>query len=101
VGRGGPPEPPDRHAGDHLLIQYQGLGDLYRIYAISERDGVDYNLAYIPSTFRTAHTSEFDTAYMRQLFDLGYGMAAAGYPWAKRPPILVSGEGDAPKASRP
>ena len=31
------------------LIQYQGIGDLYRIYSITQRDGVDYNLAYIPA----------------------------------------------------
>ena len=34
------------------LIQYQGIGDLYRIYSITQRDHVDYNLAYIPPTFR-------------------------------------------------
>jgi predicted acylesterase/phospholipase RssA len=74
------------------LIQYQGLGDLYRTYSISERDGVDYNLAYIPPTFQIPHTTEFDAGYMRPLFDLAYGMAEAGYPWEKRPPILASGQ---------
>jgi len=77
------------------LIQYQGLGDLYRIYATTQRDDVDFKLAYIPSTFKVPHTAEFDPVYMRQLFDFGYGIAEAGYPWAKRPPVLVSGEDDA------
>ena len=54
------------------LIQYQGIGDLYRIYTITQRDHVDYNLAYIPPTFDTPHTSEFDTAYMKALFDLAF-----------------------------
>ena len=28
------------------LIQNQGVGDLYRIYAAAQRDGVDFNLAH-------------------------------------------------------
>ena len=76
------------------LIQYQGIGDLYRIYSISKRDHVDFNLAYIPPTFDTPHTKEFDTAYMRSLFDLAYKMATDGIEWSKHPPVLLSGEGD-------
>jgi len=83
------------------LIQYQGIGDLYRIFTIAQRDGVDYNLAYIPATFRTPHTAEFDPAYMAQLFDFGYRMAEQGIPWAKQPPILVSGDEDADKVTTP
>jgi predicted acylesterase/phospholipase RssA len=76
------------------LIQNQGIGDLYRIYSISKRDHVDYNLAYIPPTFDTPHTKDFDTAYMRSLFDLAYKMATEGIEWSKHPPVLLSGEGD-------
>jgi len=43
------------------LIQYQGIGDLYRIYSVTQRDGIDFNLAYIPPTFKTPHTKDFDT----------------------------------------
>ncbi|MGO9378249.1 MAG: hypothetical protein ACLPN1_00260 [Dissulfurispiraceae bacterium] len=32
---------------------------------------------------------DFDTAYMRQLFDVGYSMAAKGHPWQKTPPGFV------------
>ena len=72
------------------LIQTQGVGDLYKIYLIAERDGVDYHLAYIPPTFNVPHKEEFDTEYMRALFELGYTMAAKGYPWQKLPPGFVS-----------
>ena len=68
------------------LIQTQGIGDLYRIYAVSQRDDVDFNLAYIPENFNAPHKEEFDTTYMRTLFDAGYQQALRGYPWAKRPP---------------
>ena len=68
------------------LLHSQGIGDLYRIYLIAQRDGVDYNLAYIPPTFKAEHTEDFDTAYMRQLYALGYELAVKGYPWQKTPP---------------
>jgi predicted acylesterase/phospholipase RssA len=76
------------------LIQYQGIGDLYRLFTITRRDRVDFNLAYIPETFRVPKKADFDPTYMRTLYDLAYGMAANGYSWAKHPPILFSGEGD-------
>ena len=68
------------------LIQTQGVGDLYRIYAVSQRDDVDYNLAYIPDDFNAPHKEEFDTEYMRTLYKLGYEQASKGYAWAKGPP---------------
>lgn len=68
------------------LIQTQGIGDLYQIYLSAERDNIDYNLAYIPSSFDAEHKEAFDTAYMRALFDVGFDMAAQGYPWEKYPP---------------
>jgi hypothetical protein len=68
------------------LIHTQGIGDLDRIYLITQRDGVDYNLAYIPASFNAPHREEFDTEFMRALFQTGYDMAAKGYPWQKTPP---------------
>jgi predicted acylesterase/phospholipase RssA len=68
------------------LIHTQGIGDLYRIYAAAQRDGVDYNLAFIPSSFNAPHKEEFDNAYMRELYAVGYGMALKGFPWLKTPP---------------
>jgi predicted acylesterase/phospholipase RssA len=77
------------------LIQFQGMGDLYRIFAIAQRDHVDYNLTFIPPTFNVPHTVDFDTAYMKALFDLGTRMAAKGQDWwYKHPPVLVSGVDD-------
>jgi hypothetical protein len=75
------------------LIQMQGIGDLYRIYLTAQKDGIDYNLAYIPASFKVPKKEDFDTEYMRQLFDTGYGMAAKGYPWQKVPPGLQPSTG--------
>jgi len=68
------------------LLQTQGIGDLYRLYATSTRDGVEFNLAYIPASFREPHDKQFDQAYMRKLYQTGYDMALAGYAWGKAPP---------------
>jgi len=68
------------------LTRTQGIGDLYRIYATSQRDGIDFNLAYIPPSFDVRHDKDFDTTYMRALFALGKQEASAGYRWEKYPP---------------
>src|SRR5215813_3019419 len=68
------------------LINSQGVGDLYRIYLTTQRDGIDYNLAYIGREFDVPDKEEFDTAYMQQLFAYGYKLAQGGYPWQKHPP---------------
>jgi hypothetical protein len=70
------------------LIQTQGIGDLYRIYTMAQRDGVDFNLAYIPRSFNAPHREDFDTGYMQALFKTGFDMAAKGYPWEKAPPVF-------------
>ncbi|MFL6734179.1 MAG: patatin-like phospholipase family protein [Sphingomicrobium sp.] len=68
------------------LTRTQGIGDLYRIYAITQRDGVDFNLAFIPPTFDVPHKEQFETDYMRALYKVGFEAAKAGYPWQKYPP---------------
>jgi len=68
------------------LLQTQGIGDLYRIYATAARDRVDFNLGFIPPTFTTPHAEDFDQTYMRALHDVGYGQAAQGFQWMKAPP---------------
>lgn len=68
------------------LIRTQGIGDMYRIYISAKRDGMDYNLAYIPSSFGEKPGEMFDPEYMGKLFDLGYGLAKSGYTWDKVPP---------------
>lgn len=68
------------------LIHTQGIGDLYRIYATAQRDNVDFNLTFIPSSFNFPHKEEFDNEYMRSLYDVGYSQGRNGVPWAKTPP---------------
>ena len=70
------------------LIRTQGLGDIYRIYSSTRRDGIDFNLAYITPDFTAEPDTEFDPTYMRALFDYAYAEAKGGYPWVKTPHAL-------------
>ena len=65
---------------------------LYRIYAIAQRDGLDFNLAFIPKSFTRTLKEPFETAYMKALFDVGYNMAVKGFPWVKSPPGFIAEE---------
>ena len=68
------------------LIQSQGYGDLYRIYQTTQRDNVGFNLAYIGADFKSPHEREFDRQYMNALYQYGFQLGEAGYPWAHTPP---------------
>ena len=68
------------------LIRTQGIGDLYMIYMLTQRDGIDYQLAYIPDEFERQAEESFDMDYMNELYELGYQMAVKGYPWLDEPP---------------
>lgn len=69
-----------------IVIKNQGNGDLYQIYLITQLDGIDYNLAYIPPGFDMQSDDLFDQYYVRALFDYGYELGKAGYSWSKSPP---------------
>jgi predicted acylesterase/phospholipase RssA len=68
------------------LIKNQGIGDLYRIYSVTRRDGIDFNLASIPADFTDTSDEPFDQKYMIALFNRGYDLASHNYSWAKAPP---------------
>lgn len=68
------------------LIKNQSIGDVYKMYAQSVRDGVDFNLASIPADFTAKGKSEFDQAFMRKLYDLGYRVGQTPGAWEKTPP---------------
>jgi len=70
------------------LIKTQGIGDLYQMYELAQRNRVDYNVAYIPGDFPDTSTEAFDPKYMSQLFDLGFRLGKSGTVWKKTPPRL-------------
>jgi predicted patatin/cPLA2 family phospholipase len=72
------------------LLRSQGLGDIFRIYALCLRDGYNFNLAFIPADFKEESNESFDPIYMGKLFNLGYKMAKGGFPWMNSPPGVTS-----------
>jgi predicted patatin/cPLA2 family phospholipase len=67
------------------LIRTQGIGDMAIIYFATRRDGVDFNLAYVPDDFTLDPNESFDREYMRALFDIGFAAALKGYTWITGP----------------
>jgi predicted acylesterase/phospholipase RssA len=69
------------------FTKYQGLGDLYRLYIAAARDGMDFNLVYIPDSFSAESKQLFDPEYMGKLYEVGYAMGQhADSAWQKKPP---------------
>lgn len=68
------------------LISTQGIGDLYQLYVLAERDGIDYNVAFIPASFSEKAREPFDQAYMRNLYAVGRKTMQSGAAWSKYPP---------------
>ncbi len=68
------------------LISTQGIGDLYQLYMICQRDRIDYNVTYIPETFSEKITQPFDRGYMNRLYQVGRSEMLAGRAWSKYPP---------------
>lgn len=72
------------------VIKNQAIGDLIRMHAKARAEGIDYNLAVIPDTFKVVRPEPFDQGYMRALYQEGLRLGRAGYPWLKSPPGLAS-----------
>jgi len=64
-----------------------GYNDVVRIYNNAQRDGIEYNLAFIGVDFTQKLPAPFDPAYMRALYDYGYQRGRLGYAWAHKPPL--------------
>lgn len=70
------------------MIHMSGINDLIRIWNTTNRDGVDFNLAYIGEDFAAPRAGDFDPAFMGALFNYGYEKALRGNPWDKTLPFL-------------
>ncbi|MEO1532340.1 MAG: patatin-like phospholipase family protein [Pseudomonadota bacterium] len=67
------------------LIGGSGTGDIYRIFTVAQRDGIDFNVIAIPTEFDAEAESLFDPAYMQSLYDLGFEYGEAGDRWSPYP----------------
>jgi hypothetical protein len=79
------------------LIRGSGTGDLYRIWAITERDHIAYNAAWAPDEVDCPKPKEqFDPAFMKCLYEIGRRMYGSGDLWRHAPPFFRPGETGAP-----
>lgn len=73
--------------GTMVLMSAAGIGDLYRMYARTQRDGIDYRLTYIESEPGGVAADWFGAAYMDALFAQGRALGAHGpAAWNVAPP---------------
>ncbi len=68
------------------LISMQGIGDLYQLYVLCQRDRIDYNVTYIPPSFVEKLPEPFDRNYMVKLYEAGRQAMLSGKAWSKLPP---------------
>jgi hypothetical protein len=73
----------------NTMLAASGHNDVLRTYFVSQRDGVDYNLAYIGADFTLEKKGEFEQAYMQALYQYGYDQAKSGREWHKLPPSFA------------
>jgi hypothetical protein len=68
------------------LISAQGIGDLFQLYVLAQRDGIAYNATWIPESFSERPSEPFEQGYMNRLFQVGRAAIADGTAWSKYPP---------------
>lgn len=94
-------EPPRRQISPRLpaigaaavssLIRGSGVGDVYRLYAITERDDIEFNVAWIPpATPCPEPTEDFDRTFMACLYGHGGDLLRAGTLWRETPPFFAA-----------
>jgi hypothetical protein len=79
-------------AGRRSSLTGSGGGDIYRPYAVAERDGVKLNITPIARGFDADCSEMFDPVHMRHLYGLGYENGLSGEGWRPSPPDFAPAE---------
>ncbi len=72
-----------------VLIKQQGVSNISQIYLLTQRDGFDFYLSYVPGDFDYPLPEPFDNKYMRELYSVGYEIGKKGVDWKRQPPALL------------
>ncbi|MBL0898653.1 MAG: patatin-like phospholipase family protein [Reyranella sp.] len=70
------------------MLAASGYNDVLRTYFVTQRDKVDYSLAFIGADFSSPKDGEFDQRYMQALYAYGVQQMKSGRAWHKVPPGL-------------
>ncbi len=73
------------------LIGGSGTGDLYKLFAMANRDGTDLEIVSIPQEFGMEANELWDPVYMKTLYDIGYQFGFDGNRWEDQPPDFDPG----------
>lgn len=68
------------------LTRAEASADVDLIFAALQRQGINFNLAYIDSDFHAAHPRDFNQSYMRALYAYGQQLGSHDRPWRGMPP---------------
>ncbi len=72
------------------LIRGSGIGDLYKLYLISQRDDIEFDVGWIPAEVPCPDPTEvFDRPFMKCLFNVGGDLFRQGKLWRDLPPFYV------------
>ncbi len=85
------------------LIRGSGIGDLYKLYLISQRDDIAFDVGWIPAQVPCpdpAPAAIFDRAFMKCLFDFGGELFREGKLWRDLPPFYATETEIASKSGR-
>jgi len=73
------------------LIRGSGTGDLYRLFAIAQRDEITFEATWIPPEIPCPDPKEdFDKAFMKCLYDFGGDYFRGGKLWRTKPPFFAT-----------
>ena len=68
-----------------LAARSATLGDLFRIWAVAQRDGAGFNWITIPEGVELAGDETFDPVVMARLYEVGFQRALQGPVWNSDP----------------
>ena len=68
------------------LLQNKINSDIERIYYLSQRDQLNFNMIEIPESFIADKAIEFDSSYINRLLTLGIELGSKGNFWHQKPP---------------
>ena len=69
----------------NTLLHFSGIGDINRIFLVTQRDGVAFRVAYIGRDFQAPRREPFDPEFMQALFDYGFERGRLGDAWQSQP----------------
>jgi len=68
------------------LTKTERRNSILAAYDFARHNGFRFNLAYLPKDISDKGSVEFDTGYMRSLFEYGYEVGRSGQAWRSSPP---------------